>query len=377
MFSNSSTSILIKFTEHYALIHGRIVFPLTILGILSSIVTIIVLNRKHFQTPTNLILQHVAFFDTIVLISYNIFSLYFYIIHDPNPFVGQSIFWPRFAIIHSNIGLTAHTIALWLTCLLAIIRYIIISKPKQISVNSTHVTILIWIVVFTICLLMIPNYLSWSVVTHPAHQYYPHIYSENSTEIIHWVSAVTGGRLERISFAILALCFKIIPVFILIVFSVLLILNIRHARRLHERLSRRYPSVSSSSSRLKRELRTTTMLVFITLFTVLVEFPQGLFLIAAGIDKDFFSGLYSQLGDLWDITSIGSSFITFIMYCLMSQQFRIEMYQIILPKCFTKNINQLNTKNNQSSVSITLKQKGTGTNTMLLTQVPTPIPEDL
>ena len=63
----------------------------------------------------------VAVFDTIVLISFNIYSFYFYILHDPNPFVGQSQFWPRFAIFHSNIGLTAHSIALWLTCLLAIV----------------------------------------------------------------------------------------------------------------------------------------------------------------------------------------------------------------------------------------------------------------
>jgi hypothetical protein len=121
MSLNSSRSLLDKFGEDYAQIHGRIVFPLTILGILTSIVTIIILHKKSFKTPTNLILQHVAFFDTIVLISYNIYSFYFYILHDPNPFVGQSQFWPRFAIFHSNIGLTAHSIALWLTCLLAIV----------------------------------------------------------------------------------------------------------------------------------------------------------------------------------------------------------------------------------------------------------------
>ena len=125
MITNSSGSLLVKFSEDYAQIHGRIVFPLTILGILTSIVTIIILNRKTFQTPTNLILQHVAFFDTIVLISFNIYSFYFYILHDPNPFVGQSQFWPRFAIFHSNIGLTAHSIALWLTCLLAIVSFLL------------------------------------------------------------------------------------------------------------------------------------------------------------------------------------------------------------------------------------------------------------
>jgi hypothetical protein len=124
MYSNSSNNLLIKIGEQYSKIHGTLVFPLTIFGILTCIVTIIVLHRKSFRTPTNLILQHVAFFDTIVLVSFNIYSLYFYILHQPNPFVCQQQFWPRFAVFHFNIGIAAHSIALWLTCLLAIVSTI-------------------------------------------------------------------------------------------------------------------------------------------------------------------------------------------------------------------------------------------------------------
>ena len=123
---------------------------------------------------------------------------------------------------------------------------------------------------------MIPNYLTWSVVHQPAHTHLPHLYDKNSTETVYWFSSTTGDKLEKISFVISAFFFKILPVVILIVFSVLLILNIHQARRLRERLRRRYSSISSTS-KLKREARTTTMLVLITLFTVLVELPQGLF----------------------------------------------------------------------------------------------------
>ncbi|CAF1503286.1 unnamed protein product [Rotaria magnacalcarata] len=362
MFSNSSRSLLVEFSEYYAQIHGRIVFPLTILGILTSIVTITILNRKNFQTPTNLILQHVAFFDTVVLISFNIYSFYFYILHDPNPFVGQSQFWPRFAIFHSNIGLTAHSIALWLTCLLAIIRYTIISRTKQITVNATHVMIFIWCAALVICLLMIPNYLAWSVVCVPAHTLLPTVYTINSTETVYWVSSATGGSLEKISFGILAICLKISPVIILIIFSILLILNIRHARQLRERL--RHSSSISSSSNLKVEMRTTTMLVLITLCTVFVELPQGLLLIAIGIDKQFFI-FYSHLGDFWDLTSISSSFITFVMYCSMSQQFRLEMISLILPSICIKNSN-LKSKRNSLTEKINLKQIKIGDSQLLI-----------
>ncbi|UJR38607.1 hypothetical protein I4U23_031272 [Adineta vaga] len=352
MFSNQSREFFVKFSENYAQIHGRIVFPITIIGILTSIVTILILNRKTFQTPTNLILQHVAFFDTVVLLSYNIYSFYFYILHDPNPFVGQPLFWIRFAIFHSNVGLTAHSIALWLTCLLAIIRYTIISKPKQVQVNSTHVTILIWIFGIIVCLLMIPNYFSWSVNLYPAHHLLPELYSSNSNETVYWVNQATGNGLEKISFGIIAICLKMSPVLILIIFSVLLILNIRHARKLRERLRHRCSSMNSSSN-LKRELRTTTMLVLITLCNVFVELPQGFFLILIGIDKQFFL-LYSQLGDFWDISTIISSFITFIMYCLMSQQFRMEMISLLLPEFL---IEKFHLTTNRNSLSKKIKSQ--------------------
>jgi hypothetical protein len=202
--------------------------------------------------------------------------------------------------------------------------------------------------------------------------YFPDLYNENSTETVYWLSAATGRRLEGIAFFILAIGFKILPVFILIVFSILLIFNIHHARQLRERL-RRY-SAAASSSKLKRELRTTTMLVLITLFTVLVELPQGLLLFASVFNKEFFS-LYSHLGDIWDITSIGSSFITFIMYCLMSQQFRMEMYTLILPKTFTKGF-RLSAQTVHSNNGISLKPRVT-THSMLISPGTITNPQDL
>lgn len=240
------------------------------------------------------------------------------------------------------------------------------------KVNSRTVIILIWIIAVFNCLLAIPNYLTWSVVLQPAHTFLES-YPKNSTEMVYWHSMATGGRLERINFVILAIGFKIFPVLILIIFGTLLIINIHHARQLRERL-RRYSAVSSTSS-LKRELRTTTMLVCITLFTVLVELPQGLFFIASGIKKDFFY-LYIQLGDIWDITSIGSSFITFIMYCSMSQQFRMEICHLLLPRCLTTQMN-LHTKNAPSTNGMSMKPRPPANNTVLLLPRMTSPPEDL
>ena len=202
---------------------------------------------------------------------------------------------------------------------------------------------------------MIPNYLLWGVVRESAHSHYPKRYPENTTEVIYWISTTTGRYLEKISFGILAICFKMLPVLILIIFSVLLIMNIHHARQWRERLRSRCKSIPSATN-FTRELRTTTMLAFITLFTVVVEFPQGLFFIASGIDKYFFL-LYSHLGDIWDITSIASSFITFIMYCSMSQQFRMEIYRIMCPRYFNTLIGNADSTHPQNLNIFLMKKK--------------------
>lgn len=185
---------------------------------------------------------------------------------------------------------------------------------------------MIYSVMCASCLLMIPNYLVWRVGIQSAHIHQPNLYSNTSNETVFWIEPTTGKELEKISFVIMAVFFKIFPVVLIITFSSLLIISIRNARRSRQYLRSRH-SVNTS----KRELRTTTMLVFIALCTAFVEFPQGLLFIASGIEQRFFL-IYSRLGDIMDITTIASSFITFIMYCSMSQQFRQEIVKLIVPE---------------------------------------------
>lgn len=194
---------------------------------------------------------------------------------------------------------------------------------------------------------MIPNYLIWNVVRVPAYSLLPKLYTINNSETVYWVSPASGEYLEKVSFGILAICLKICPVIFLIIFIILLIIEIRHAQKLREDLLRRCSSMNSTMN-LNREMRTTRMLVLITVCTVLVELPQGLFLIAIGINKYYFS-FYSHLGDFWDLLSISSSFITFIMYCLMSEQFRKEMFQLISPKCLLQNSSNIPQRTKQNS----------------------------
>jgi hypothetical protein len=245
---------------------------------------------------------------------------------------------------------------------------------------------------------MIPNYLRLSVVRRPAYIDYPDLYSENVTEIIKnltdfvsentaetffMIDTTTDKHFKKMCFVIIVLCFKILPVLIIIVFSVLLILNICRARQLSEHLHHHYSSVSSSTSSLKRELRTTTIIVLITLTTVIAEFLQSLFLITIEFDPAFAfhpvtrkDKATSSLAYIRDIASISSSFITFIIYCLMSEQFRMEVYRLLIPKCFKKNFN-LKRNTHLLIDGISLKRRGTITHKALMSSMEIPIPEDL
>ena len=194
---------------------------------------------------------------------------------------------------------------------------------------------LVWIIVFSICLFLIPHYLSFKVGRQPAFEDSPRLYNKNSTKTVYWIVSALSKHFEKDSTILLVVCFKILPILILIIFSVLLILNIHHARHLREIFNRRHSSMSSSISSLKRELRITTMLVIIMLYIGLIQLSQ---VFPHIINNDLFV-LNVHLIDIWDIPKIGSSFLTFIIYSVMSQQFRMEMYNFILHMCFRKKFN--------------------------------------
>ncbi|KAK7067900.1 Serpentine type 7TM GPCR chemoreceptor Srw [Halocaridina rubra] len=69
--------------------------------------------------------------------------------------------------------------------------------------------------------------------------------------------------------------------------------------------------------------RTTSMLLVVMLLFLLTEAPQGLL---AGLSivygHDFFSDCYLQLADPMDLLALINSSINFLLYCVMSREFR-------------------------------------------------------
>jgi hypothetical protein len=74
------------------------------------------------------------------------------------------------------------------------------------------------------------------------------------------------------------------------------------------------------------------MLLAVLFLFLLTEFPQGILALLSGIlGDDFFNNCYRQLNELMDILALINGAINFILYCVMSSQFRDTFHRIVKP----------------------------------------------
>ncbi|KAJ8883255.1 hypothetical protein PR048_015097 [Dryococelus australis] len=82
-----------------------------------------------------------------------------------------------------------------------------------------------------------------------------------------------------------------------------------------------------------RSHRTIRMLVAVMLLFLLTELPQGVLGLLSGIlGRCFFHNCYHRFGELMDILALLNGAINFLLYCLMSRQFRAAFRQLFRPR---------------------------------------------
>jgi thyrotropin-releasing hormone receptor len=79
--------------------------------------------------------------------------------------------------------------------------------------------------------------------------------------------------------------------------------------------------------------RTTTMLVLVVLMFVGTELPQGVLALLSGFDSRIFDNVYVPLGDVLDLLVLINSSVNFILYCVMSTQFRSTFWAVFIARC--------------------------------------------
>lgn len=353
----SPDSAMTHFAKDYGKVHGYIANVVCIFGVISNILNVIVLTRKHMITPTNCILTALAIADLLTMITYLVYATYFYIATEPKPEYSHSAGWMYFIMIHNHFIITCHNMAMWFTVTLAVFRYIFVCHHTIASrlCSLQRAILTIGIVVVATILVCVPNYFLYEVI--PVSQEHKNL---TGYWILHSELVKENPSYKIAIFWFFGVIMKVAPCILLSVISTLIILTMKRAS---ERRIRLLKQTRASDHDVNHEHnRTTYMLVSVVLFFVITEFPQGILAMISGLNDHFFDDIYSNLGDVMDLLVLLNSAVNFILYCIMSQQFRDTFRSLFVGDwmCRYKPIRKMNgNSNGYSTAYSTVKTEAT------------------
>ncbi|CAF0751939.1 unnamed protein product [Rotaria sp. Silwood1] len=337
----NNNSSLVRYRLLYRNYHGFISSAVCIFGLTCNLFNIIVLTRPLMRSSTNTILTSLALSDLLKMLFVLPAAILFYCLpkddakSEPDP---TSYFQVKFYMIQMLFTLTLHCISTWLTVYLAAFRYVFLSCKSLtvyvLSPDRAFIGVIIVAILATI--LCIPSY----VLQHIVEGYF------NDTQSTSNNSLILAYRFEETSFSksislrdtvfvLHGVIFKLIPCIFLLLFSFLLIQQLRNALEKSQLLerhsiikttkSKNHRGRLRSRKREKENRRTTLMLVIVCVLFLITELPQGAILLLTFLSKNnstkYFQ-IYQHLGDTFDILALINNSVNFILYCLMSQAFR-------------------------------------------------------
>ena len=310
-----------RFSVWYQGVHGYVSIVVCVFGIISNIMNIVVLTQKSMVTPTNYLLSALAIADMLTMASYLPCAMYFYCISVPDPNYNHPYGWILYLLFNTNFIITFHTIAMWLTVALAVFRYIVVCHhtlgPKLCNLQRAKITIVI--VLLATAVFCVPNYVMYHVYQLPSGGYW---FKDNEF--------VTPFH-KVFNFWLFGVVLKVAPCVLLAVLSSLLIRAMRIADQKRRRLKSQ--GKRAESERANEHNRTTAMLVAVVICFIIAELPQGILAFLSGVDTNIFINIYVPLGDVWDIIVLINSAVNFILYCIMSRQFRDTFRDVFLGYC--------------------------------------------
>ncbi|KAH8237190.1 hypothetical protein KR038_006207, partial [Drosophila bunnanda] len=327
----------------YNSIHGYVSLMICIFGTIANILNIMVLTRKEMaKTPINNILKWLAVADMFVMLEYIPYTSYQYIYMGPGE-KDLSYTWAVCLLIHMHFTQILHTISIGLTVTLAVWRYVAIRHPNGGCANfllahSREAILLPFILSPILCL---PTYFVFKV---------RETYDVDSVnqEAMYHVYFDQDSVLYRFNFWIHSVIIKLLPCGILIVISAILMHVLCEASRRRLKL-RDYNNPAKYAIQLnlneskskkpprcdRRNDRTTLLLVAVLVLFLVTEFPQGLLGLLSGVmEKCFFAHCYPPFGELMDLLALINAAVGFVLYGLMSKQFRTTFRSLFMKRHF-------------------------------------------
>lgn len=369
-----------SFRKTYLMMHGYISLVVCLFGMLANTLNMIVLTRMDQRiSATNAILTGLAFADNLVMIEYIPFAFHNYILRERPMNERFSYPWTVYVLIHAHVTQVFHTISIWLTLLLAVWRYLSVAHPLRSRDWCTLDRALLAILLAYVCspLVCIPLYLTFTIQEKswrpPGSAVINGTSSNSSSEYTLYLlgtselAKANDSLLENINFWTYSVVIKLIPCVALTILSFRLISALVSAKERRQNLKsnnlnknknldKNNASIVGSASAAtsanvnvesggghsapacsEKHDRTTRMLLAVLVLFLVTEFPQGILALLSGILGDaFFTNCYGHLGELMDILALINGAINFILYCVMSRQFRQTFNRLFKSKLMDK-----------------------------------------
>uniref|UniRef100_A0A5K3EJP8 G_PROTEIN_RECEP_F1_2 domain-containing protein n=1 Tax=Mesocestoides corti TaxID=53468 RepID=A0A5K3EJP8_MESCO len=335
---------LAVFSSGYHQVHVYLSLILCVFGIGLNCLNVVVLCQKHMRNSNNLLLSSLAISDGLVMFIYIIYDLGFRLVARlENGMTKDYAYLLLVCIVGQNLF---HTFSTWIIVVLAAYRLLYVHAGPQARVVCAPLRV--WFAIAMIALTSI-------VLTVPlvfAHEVTQYRKPNSNISGLFEVDYVDNSVLQTILFLNSALLVKAIPILLIWVLSTILINKIRETQLTRRRLlppetirsSFTFPSPSTGCSADVERLRKlhwfffkscggfdacrqsaqpTKMLLAVALMYIITYLPQSVMLILNRyMGRCFQTQVYERLGDLMDLLTLSNNGINFIIYCVMSAQFR-------------------------------------------------------
>jgi hypothetical protein len=130
--ADSMTSLVRRLGDQYQSYHGYVSIVVCLFGVATNLANVVILTRPRMRrSPTNFLLTSLAVADLVTMTSYLPYAVYFYCVSTPDVTSAHARTSIVFLIVVTNLVITAHTAAIWLTVAVAVFRYLAVNGYRS------------------------------------------------------------------------------------------------------------------------------------------------------------------------------------------------------------------------------------------------------
>ncbi|CAB3402981.1 unnamed protein product [Caenorhabditis bovis] len=337
---------LIAFNQVYTVLHRYLCIFVCFFGVLLNCLHFYVLMQKAMRVYIiNALLCAMSICDIITMASYFVYILRFRIFDSSNV-IGYTYPWLIFLITHVTSSIALHTTSLYLSVIMAYIRWTALDRLDAKWINHGALKRIFILTALIVSIISIPTVMVHKIVTVKD---ILHINDTNSQlDGLYTVTLdetkINGCALFRLNLWITGIMFKALPCILILWFTIALIYKLcemsekRKLLRGENNRKAEYPLVApalnpTSSARDEQKNRkishavsidrTTLMLIIMLVVFLCTELPQGLLAILSAIyPTHVHTMIYVNVGEVLDLLSLINCLTSFVVYCVMSTTYR-------------------------------------------------------